>query len=112
MRLEIRVSWTLLLLLPAPGTFHEVFSQERDHIAALASTAKAKGVTTIAVPWIVLSYPAEAMSLEDELGGGCSPSLVEITRKRSAVSEYGDRILTWNEALVQEAFGAKLPERL
>jgi hypothetical protein len=46
------------------------------------------------------------------LGGECSPFLVEISRERGSVREDGNRILTGNEALVHEAFGAKLPERL
>jgi hypothetical protein len=104
-----RILWVSLLSL---AVFHEAFSQERNRIALLAREASYKGLTTVVDPTRLFVMPLVTMSLKDALEGGCSPMLLEIMRKRSGLTRDGNRILTWYEARVLDALGAKIPDRI
>jgi hypothetical protein len=106
------LSRSVLVLLLSIGAFHEALSQERDRIASFAKAAKSKGLTTVADPIRRFASPLLTTSLEDTLDNECSPMLLEIARKHSGLTRDGNRILTWYEARVLDAFGAKIPEHV
>jgi len=82
-------------------------AEQRDRVAAAARAAKNRGLSALDY-WDgkILEY-AEAGSLDDTIGVGGGPFLLEITRKRCSLTRDGNSIVSWYTARIIDDFGSR-----